>query len=104
VRPPVVRTLFFHLKALAIRVGDVADRDVELRRAALRGVVVERDVAVKSVPLTCESDCQLLGNIERPIGANDEQRIEVADADGASLRARGACEREEDEEECPTNR
>jgi hypothetical protein len=89
---------------VAARVGDVADGDVELRRAALRGVVVERDVAVESVPLTRESDRQLLGDVERSIGANDEQLIEVADADGAPLRARGRGEREDSEKEGPTNR
>jgi hypothetical protein len=102
VRPAVVDILFFYLKPLSIRVGDVADRDVELGGAALRGVVVERDVAVDSVPLTRESDCQLLGDVERSIGANGEQRIEVADADGATLRARGSREREKSEEERPT--
>ena len=66
--------------------------------------MVERQVAVDSVPLARESDCQLLGDIERSIGVNGEQRIEVADADGASLRARGAREREESEKERPTNR
>ena len=104
VRPTVVTALFFYLESLAICVGDVADRDVELCRPALRGVVVERDVAVESVPLTRESDRQLLGYIERPIGANGEQRIEVADADGASLSARGSREREENEKERPTSR
>jgi hypothetical protein len=104
VRPAVVDILFFDLKPLTIRVGDVADRDVELGGAALRGVVVERDVAVDSVPLTGEADCQLLGDIERSVGANGEQRIEVADADGTALRARGSREREESEKEGPTNR
>jgi hypothetical protein len=65
--------------------------------------VVEREVAVDSVPLTGEPDRQLLSDIERSVGVNCEQRIEVADADGAALRARGACEREK-EEKCPTNR
>jgi hypothetical protein len=72
VRPAVVDILLFHLEPLSIRVGDVADRDVELGGAALRCVVVERDVAVDSVPLTRESDCQLLGDIERSVGANGE--------------------------------
>jgi hypothetical protein len=89
---------------VAARVGDVADRDVELRRAALRGVVVERDVAVESFPAARESNRQLLGDVERSIGANGEQRIEVADANGASLRARGSGEREESEKEGPANR
>jgi hypothetical protein len=102
--PAVVDIQLFHFKPLSIRVGDVADRDVELGGAALRSVVVERDVPVDSVPLTRESDRQLLGDIERSVGANGEQRIEVTDADGASLRARGSREREEKEEEGPTNR
>jgi hypothetical protein len=104
VRPAVVDILFFHLKPLSIRIGDVANRDVEFGGAALCGVVVERDVAVETFPLTGESDCQLLGDVERSIGPNGKQRIEVADADGASLRARGTREREEKEEERPTNR
>ncbi len=104
VGPTLVDALFFYLKSPAIRVGDVADRDVEPDGAALRGVVVERDVAVDSVPLACEADCELFGDIERSIGANGEQRIEVPDADGASLRARGTREREESEKERPTNR
>jgi hypothetical protein len=103
VRPAIVLTRFFYVEPAPGRVSDIADSDVELGRASLRGVVVERDVAVDSVPLTGESDCQLLGDIERSVGVNGEKRIEVADADGAPLRARGACEREK-EEERPTNR
>jgi hypothetical protein len=91
--PAVVPALFFDAKPLAGRIGDVADGDVELRLASLRGVVVERQVADDSVPLTCESDCQLLGDIERAIGVNGEERIEVADANGAFLRARTSGER-----------
>jgi hypothetical protein len=95
--------LFFHTKPLASLIGDVADRDVELRRSALRGVVLKRQVAIDSVPLTRESDRDLLGDIERSVGANGEERIEVADADGAALRARGRRERE-NEEKRPTDR
>jgi hypothetical protein len=95
----------FYAKPLAIRVSDVADRDVELRRAPLRGVVVEREVAVDSIPLAREADCQRLGDIERSVGVNGEERVEVADADGAALRARRIGEREEEEgEKSPTNR
>jgi hypothetical protein len=65
--------------------------------------VVERDVAVDSVPLTGEPDCQLFGDIEGSVRVNGEQRIEVTDVDGAPLRARGTGERE-NEEESPTNR
>jgi len=103
VRPAIVLARLFYVEPAAGRVGDEADGDVEPGRASLRGVVVERDVAVDPVPLTGESDRQLLGDIERSIGVNGEQRIEVADADGAPLRARGAREREK-EEKCPTNR
>jgi hypothetical protein len=81
VGPAVVDVRLFHLKPLAAPVGDVADGDVELRRAALRGVVVERDVAIESFPAARESDRQLLGDVERSVGPNGEQRIEVADAD-----------------------
>ena len=64
--------------------------------------MAERQVADDSVPLAREGDCELLGDIERSVGVNGEKRIEVADADGAALRARGSREREE-EDECPTN-
>jgi hypothetical protein len=64
--------------------------------------VLERQVAVDPVPLTGEPDCQLFGDIEGSVGVNGEQRIEVADAERAALRARGAREREK-EEERPTN-
>jgi len=57
--------------------------------------VAERQVADDSVPLTRESDCQLLNDIQRSVGANGEKRIEVADADGAALRARIIGERAE---------
>jgi hypothetical protein len=102
VRPAVVLARLFYVEPASGRIGDVADSDVEPGCAPLRGVVVERDVAVDSVPLTGEPDCQLLGDIEGSVGVNGEQRIEVADADGATLRARGAREREK-EEKCPTN-
>jgi len=103
VRPAIVLARFLYVEPASGRVGDVADGDVEPGRASLRGVVVERDVAVDSVPLSRESDRQLFGDIERSIGVNGEQRIEITDADGAPLRARGARQREK-EEESPTNR
>jgi len=103
VRPAIVLARLFYVEPAAGRVGDVADSDVKPGRASLGGVVVERDVAVDSVPLPRESDRQLLGDIEGSVGVNGEQRIEIADADGAALGARGACEREK-EEESPTNR
>ena len=94
-RPTVVLSFLFDAKPPAGRVSDVADRDVELRPASLCSVVVERQVADDSVPLTVESDRQLLGDVERPIGVNGEERIEVLDADGAALRARITRERED---------
>ena len=66
--------------------------------------MVEREVAVDSIPMAREADCQRLRDIERSVGVNIDQRIEVADADGAALRARDIREREENESECPTNR
>ena len=59
--------------------------------------MVERQVAFDSVPLAVEANGELLGDIERSIGIDGEERIEVADADGALLRARGAGEREKEE-------
>jgi hypothetical protein len=87
-RPAIVLAGLFYPESLATLVGDVAECDVELRSTALRGVVTERQVADDSVPLTCESDCQLFGDVERAISVNGEKRIEVADADGPALRAR----------------
>jgi hypothetical protein len=87
-RPPVVLVLLVYVKPVTGRVGDVAERDVELGRAALRGVVVEREVSNDAVPLASESDRQLFGDIERSAGANGEQRIEVPDANRAALCAR----------------
>ncbi len=67
--------------------------------------MVEREVAVDSIPMAREADCQRLRDIERSVGVNGEKRIEVADADGVALRAGGSRKREEQEgEECPTNR
>jgi hypothetical protein len=103
VRPAVVQILFIYLESPAASVGDVADRDVEPRGAALCGVVVERQVAIDSVPVSGESERDLLGDVERPVGVNGEQRVEYADADGAFLRAREMREREEDESECSAN-
>jgi len=48
-------------------------------------------------------DGELLGDVERSIGMNGEERIVVADAERAALRARGTCEREK-EEKGPANR
>ena len=94
-RPAVVLLLFFDLKPPARRVSDVTDGDVELRPTSLPGVLSEGQVADDSVPLTAESDRQRLGDVERSIGVNGEERIEVPDADGAALRARITRERED---------
>jgi hypothetical protein len=102
-RPAVVLAFLLYAERPAGCVSDEADGDVELCRASLRGVVAERQVAVDPVPLAREADCELLGDVERPVGVNGEKRIKVADAYGAALRARGSREREQ-EEECPTNR
>jgi hypothetical protein len=67
--------------------------------------VVERQVPDDSVPLARESDCELLGDIERSVGVNGEQRIKVAEANFAILRARVTGERagkRADEEEWAT--
>jgi hypothetical protein len=97
-RPTGVLSFLFDAKPPALGVGDVADDDVELRPASLRGVVLERKVADDSVPLTVESDRQLLSDVERSIGVNCEERIERADANGAVLRARIARERDRPDE------
>lgn len=49
--------------------------------------MLEREVADDSIPLAAESDDEMLGDIERSIGSDLEACPEVADADGASLRA-----------------
>jgi hypothetical protein len=103
VGPAVVQILFFNLEPPAARVGDVADADVEPCGATLRCVVVERQVAIDAVPMSRERERDLLGDVERSIGVNGEQRVEGADADGAFLRARETREREEDESESPAN-
>lgn len=105
-RPTGVLSFLFDAKPPAFSVGDVADGDVELRLPTLRGVVAERKVADDSVPLTVESDRQLLSDVERSVGVNCEERIERADANGAALRARIAREREDpnQERETATNR
>jgi len=48
--------------------------------------------------LADEANSELLGDIDRSVGVNRVQRIEVADADRALLRARELREREEEEE------
>jgi hypothetical protein len=82
------------VKPLAVGVGDVPYSDAELGRATLRSVVMERQIADDSVPLSIEPDGQLLGDVERSVGVDCEQRIEVADAERATLRANVIAERE----------
>jgi hypothetical protein len=53
--------------------------------------------------MSVEDERDLLGDVERSVGVNGEQRVEGADADGALLRAREIREREEDESESPAN-
>jgi len=97
-RPTSVLSFLFDTKPPAFSVSDVADGDVELRSTTLRGVVAERKVADDSVPLTVESDRQLLGDVERSVGVNCEERIERADANGAVLRTRTTRERDRPDE------
>ena len=80
---------------LTVPVGDVTIDDVELGGAALRGVVMQREVAVDPVPRAVEADVEGLDYVEIAIGANCEQRIEIPDANVASLRARRRGERAE---------
>jgi len=71
-------------------------------RAALRGIVLERQVAIDSVPLTREPDRDLLGDVERSVGMNGEERMKLRTRIEAGLRARINPEREDecaDEEE-----
>jgi hypothetical protein len=98
-RPTAVFALLLYPERLSGRVGDRDAVDIELRRATLRGVVVERQVADDTVPLTREADGELLGDIERSVGVNGDQRIKVADAQASVrvLRARGIGEREKEE-------
>jgi hypothetical protein len=60
--------------------------------------LTKRYLTVDSVPLADEANRELLGDIDRSVGVNRVQRIEVADADRALLRARKLREREEEEE------
>jgi hypothetical protein len=55
--------------------------------------VVQREIAIEPVPLTCEMDRQLLDDVRRSIGADGEERREIADANLALLRARRCGER-----------
>ena len=93
-RPPAVLAAFVDVKPLAVRVGDVSDGDVEPGRATLGSVVMERQIANDPVPLAVEPNGQLLGDVERSVGVDCEERIEVADAERAALRANVTAERE----------
>jgi hypothetical protein len=82
---------------LAVCIGDRAVLDVELGRAALGGVVMEREVAIEPVPRPREADGQLLDDVERSILVDGEERVELPDPDVARLRARPRGERAENE-------
>jgi len=86
------------MEGFAAGVGDGEDVDIELRRASLRRVVLKRKVALESVPRARKANGEVLDDVERAVGVDGEQRIEVADANRAPLRARGSREREEEEE------
>jgi hypothetical protein len=106
-RPAAVLPFFFYAKRLSGRVSDGADIDVESRPASLRSVVFERQIANDAVPLAREPDGELLGDVERSVGLNGEERIEITDANGAVLlRARITAERADRNQECEcfTNR
>jgi hypothetical protein len=102
-RPAVVLLFLFYSERRAARLGDAEDVDVEPGRAPLRGIVLQRQIADDAVPPARESNREILDDVECAVGMNGELRIEVADADRAPLRARGAREREE-EKECFTDR
>jgi hypothetical protein len=65
--------------------------------------VLQRQIADDAVPLTDESNRQVLDDVQVTVGMNDQLRIEVADAYRAPLRARGSRERAE-EKECFADR
>jgi hypothetical protein len=82
---------------LAVGVSDRAVLDVEPGGATLRGVMVERKVAIEPVPRPREPDGQLLDYIERSIPVDGEEGIELPNPDVARLRARPRGERAENE-------
>ena len=65
--------------------------------------MVERQIAHDAVPPASERDGELLGDIERSVRVNGEERVEVPDADGAPLGAGSVAEHEREragEKEC----
>jgi hypothetical protein len=94
-RPAVVHPLVLDTERLAGSVGNRTIIDVELRAAALRGLVLEGEIAVESVPGAIEADGERLDDVECAIPVDCEQRIEVADANRSPLRARRLDERAE---------
>ncbi len=96
-RPSLVLGCSVDAERFSGGVGEADYVELKLRRTSLRGIVVERDVALDSVPLSREMDGELLGDVERSIGMNGEKRIVVADAERAALRGRRGreCEKEE---------
>ncbi len=80
---------------LAGVVGDATVFDVELGGATLRRVVVQREIAIEPVPRPGEADGELLDYIERSIPVDGEERVELAQAYVAFLRARRLDERAE---------
>jgi hypothetical protein len=95
-RPPVDGGILDD-EGSAIYFGNRCADDVQFSRAALGGVVVEREIPIDPVPGAVETDRQRLGYVERSVATDGEQRIEVADANGAALRARRTGERAEKE-------
>jgi hypothetical protein len=61
--------------------------------------LTKRYLTVDPVPLANEANRELLGDIDRAVSVDGIERIEVADADRALLRARKLREREEQEED-----
>jgi hypothetical protein len=102
-RPAVVPLFALYTKRFTTGIGDIEDVDVELRRASLRCVVLEREVALDSVPRAGKADREILEDVERSVGLDRDLRIEVANANRAPLRARGSRERAE-EKECFADR
>lgn len=93
--PAVVDGLVLDDQRLACVVGNGAVLDVELGAATLRRVVVQREVAIEPVPRAGEADGELLDYVERSILVDGEERVKLAQAYVAFLRARRLDERAE---------